>query len=86
MARMKKTDPTPIEGLREHLQVANADKVARYGAMPGNPYVRFAADLAAGRPVIVSGWQIPGMVGDDRNGHYAVDAAGNVTPSPISPD
>lgn len=41
------------------------------------------ADLDAGRPVTVHGWQIRGAQGVERNGVYTLDAAGNLTPAQI---
>lgn len=83
MARLRRVEASADQGLRERLQASNADRLARYGKIPGNPWARLAADLATGKPVTVRGWQLAGAEGVKRAGLYTLDASGTIAPATL---
>ena len=85
MARYVKAERR-TDGVREALRARYQRLADRY-PMPGEPWTRKIADLDAGEPVIVSGWELHHSLPEvDRNTVYTVDAAGNLTLAVIDRD
>jgi hypothetical protein len=83
MARMMKTVPVADVGLRERLQERSRLMAKKFGTMEGNPWTAQLDAIAAGRTIVVSGYELRGVPDTELGGHYEVDAHGVVTVAEI---